>query len=292
MLLDAVAAGADAAPRAGVRRRPDGHVFSAGRRRVPVAVAPRGVEPDPDAVAAAAALIARRGAAGVHRRAATSSADGPGRAARGSPRRCGVPVLRERAGPRLPARRPPAGVRRARVAAEDRGRRRRGGRHAARLPARRSADFGDRAGRAHRRLRRAGAATHATLAGVAGRRPAPRSSTALADCERRRRRPRAVDRPAARRPRTPPRPSDADAARPPTATRSSRPAVYGELRPRLDRDAVVICDGGDFVSYAGKYVDSYQPGCWLDPGPYGCLGTGLGLRDRGPGRPTRSPGRR
>lgn len=52
--------------------------------------------------------------------------------------------------------------------------------------------------------------------------------------------------------------------------------VYGALRPRLDRDAVVIGDGGDFVSYAGKYVDAYRPGCWLDPGPYGCLGTGLG----------------
>jgi acetolactate synthase I/II/III large subunit len=52
--------------------------------------------------------------------------------------------------------------------------------------------------------------------------------------------------------------------------------VYGELRHRLERDAVIIGDGGDFVSYAGKYVDSYQPGCWLDPGPYGCLGTGLG----------------
>jgi acetolactate synthase-1/2/3 large subunit len=54
------------------------------------------------------------------------------------------------------------------------------------------------------------------------------------------------------------------------------PRIYGELRRRLDRDAVVVCDGGDFVSYAGKYVDSYQPGCWLDPGPYGCLGTGMG----------------
>ena len=52
--------------------------------------------------------------------------------------------------------------------------------------------------------------------------------------------------------------------------------VYGELRKRLDRDAVVVCDGGDFVSYAGKYIDSYGPGCWLDAGPYGCLGTGMG----------------
>jgi len=56
-----------------------------------------------------------------------------------------------------------------------------------------------------------------------------------------------------------------------------RPArVYGELRHRLDRDAIVIGDGGDFVSYAGKYVDTYQPGGFLDPGPYGCLGTGCG----------------
>jgi acetolactate synthase-1/2/3 large subunit len=52
--------------------------------------------------------------------------------------------------------------------------------------------------------------------------------------------------------------------------------IYGELRSRLDRDAIVIGDGGDFVSYAGKYVDSYQPGTFLDPGPYGCLGMGPG----------------
>ena len=52
--------------------------------------------------------------------------------------------------------------------------------------------------------------------------------------------------------------------------------VYGELRKRLDRDAIVIGDGGDFVSYAGKYVDSYQSGTFLDPGPYGCLGMGPG----------------
>src|SRR5665811_988613 len=43
-----------------------------------------------------------------------------------------------------------------------------------------------------------------------------------------------------------------------------------------DDDAVVIGDGGDFVSYAGKYVEPRQPGGWLDPGPFGCLGTGPG----------------
>ncbi|TWH01852.1 acetolactate synthase-1/2/3 large subunit [Nocardioides sp. J9] len=52
--------------------------------------------------------------------------------------------------------------------------------------------------------------------------------------------------------------------------------IYGELVPRLADDAVVIGDGGDFVSFAGKFVEPRRPGCWLDPGPYGCLGAGLG----------------
>jgi acetolactate synthase-1/2/3 large subunit len=52
--------------------------------------------------------------------------------------------------------------------------------------------------------------------------------------------------------------------------------VYGELRARLDRDAIVIGDGGDFVSYAGKLIESFQPGTFLDPGPFGCLGMGPG----------------
>jgi acetolactate synthase I/II/III large subunit len=56
-----------------------------------------------------------------------------------------------------------------------------------------------------------------------------------------------------------------------------RPArVYGELRRVLEPDAVTIGDGGDFVSYAGRYLEPAQPGTWLDPGPYGCLGTGMG----------------
>jgi acetolactate synthase I/II/III large subunit len=52
--------------------------------------------------------------------------------------------------------------------------------------------------------------------------------------------------------------------------------IYGELARLLEPDAVVIGDGGDFVSYAGKYIEPRRPGGWLDPGPYGCLGTGLG----------------
>jgi acetolactate synthase-1/2/3 large subunit len=52
--------------------------------------------------------------------------------------------------------------------------------------------------------------------------------------------------------------------------------VYAGLAEVMDRNAIVVCDGGDFVSYAGRVVDSYEPGCWLDPGPFGCLGTGPG----------------
>ncbi|MEU1886423.1 acetolactate synthase [Micromonospora rifamycinica] len=68
-----------------------------------------------------------------------------------------------------------------------------------------------------------------------------------------------------------------DAAEMAAETDPIRPArVYGELRRVLAPDAVTIGDGGDFVSYAGRYLEPSQPGTWLDPGPYGCLGTGLG----------------
>jgi acetolactate synthase-1/2/3 large subunit len=53
--------------------------------------------------------------------------------------------------------------------------------------------------------------------------------------------------------------------------------LYHELQQVLERDAVVIGDGGDFVSYAGRVIDTYEPGCWMDPGPYGCLGSGPGF---------------
>ncbi|MGI5145007.1 acetolactate synthase [Plantactinospora sp. CA-294935] len=68
-----------------------------------------------------------------------------------------------------------------------------------------------------------------------------------------------------------------DAAAMAAETDPIKPArVYGELRRVLAPDAVTIGDGGDFVSYAGRYLEPAQPGTWLDPGPYGCLGTGMG----------------
>jgi thiamine pyrophosphate-dependent acetolactate synthase large subunit-like protein len=56
--------------------------------------------------------------------------------------------------------------------------------------------------------------------------------------------------------------------------------VCGELSKVLDNDAVVIGDGGDFVSFAGKYIEPECPSGWLDAGPFGCLGTGSATRSR------------
>lgn len=52
--------------------------------------------------------------------------------------------------------------------------------------------------------------------------------------------------------------------------------IYAALLPLLTDDTVVIADGGDFVSWSGKFVEPARPGGWLDPGPYGCLGAGFG----------------
>lgn len=52
--------------------------------------------------------------------------------------------------------------------------------------------------------------------------------------------------------------------------------IYKELGEVLQRNAIVVGDGGDFVSYAGRFIETFQPGCWMDPGPFGCLGAGPG----------------
>ena len=52
--------------------------------------------------------------------------------------------------------------------------------------------------------------------------------------------------------------------------------VYRELDEFLERDAIVVGDGGDFVSFAGRVWETWEPGTWMDPGPYGCLGAGPG----------------
>ncbi|HEX9069212.1 MAG TPA: acetolactate synthase [Ktedonobacterales bacterium] len=50
-----------------------------------------------------------------------------------------------------------------------------------------------------------------------------------------------------------------------------------DLRDSLDRDAYVIGDGGDIVSYGARVIQAWEPGHWLDAGPMGTLGAGTGF---------------
>jgi len=47
-----------------------------------------------------------------------------------------------------------------------------------------------------------------------------------------------------------------------------------EIRDFLDPDAVVVGDGGDIVGISASIINAREPGHWLDPGPFGCLGVG------------------
>jgi acetolactate synthase-1/2/3 large subunit len=49
-----------------------------------------------------------------------------------------------------------------------------------------------------------------------------------------------------------------------------------DLRDALDRDAYVIGDGGDIVSFGARVIQPWLPGHWLDAGPLGTLGAGTG----------------
>lgn len=61
--------------------------------------------------------------------------------------------------------------------------------------------------------------------------------------------------------------------------------LLGEIRKRLDPDAVVIADGGDFLSFARVALSSAT---YLDPGPLGCIGLAtpfaIGAAKAAPGR--------
>jgi acetolactate synthase-1/2/3 large subunit len=50
--------------------------------------------------------------------------------------------------------------------------------------------------------------------------------------------------------------------------------LIAEVGRFADPDAIYIGDGGDFVSFAGRLIERPKPGLWIDPGPFGCLGSG------------------
>jgi thiamine pyrophosphate-dependent acetolactate synthase large subunit-like protein len=50
--------------------------------------------------------------------------------------------------------------------------------------------------------------------------------------------------------------------------------LIAEVNRFGDPDAIFVGDGGDFVSFAGRLIERPEPGLWIDPGPFGCLGSG------------------
>jgi len=50
--------------------------------------------------------------------------------------------------------------------------------------------------------------------------------------------------------------------------------LVAEVDRYADSDAIFVGDGGDFVSFAGRLIEKPKPGLWIDPGPFGCLGSG------------------
>ncbi len=66
-----------------------------------------------------------------------------------------------------------------------------------------------------------------------------------------------------------------DAAMTESDTSPVHPArLIAEVERFSDPDAIFVGDGGDFVSFAGRLLERPRPGLWIDPGPYGCLGSG------------------
>jgi len=50
--------------------------------------------------------------------------------------------------------------------------------------------------------------------------------------------------------------------------------LIAEVDRYADPDAIVVGDGGDFISFAGRLIERQKPGLWIDPGPFGALGSG------------------
>lgn len=51
--------------------------------------------------------------------------------------------------------------------------------------------------------------------------------------------------------------------------------VCGAVEQAIGDDAIVICDGGDALSFGRVALPATNPRGYLDPGPLGCLGVGL-----------------
>ena len=66
-----------------------------------------------------------------------------------------------------------------------------------------------------------------------------------------------------------------DASMTQSASSPVHPArLVAEVDRFCDPDAIYVGDGGDFVSFAGRLIERPAPGLWIDPGPFGSLGSG------------------
>ena len=50
-----------------------------------------------------------------------------------------------------------------------------------------------------------------------------------------------------------------------------------QVRETMDKDSVIVVDGGDFIGAASYILKPNGPSTWLDPGPFGTLGVGGGF---------------
>ncbi|MHB9287094.1 thiamine pyrophosphate-binding protein [Halobacteriales archaeon Cl-PHB] len=51
--------------------------------------------------------------------------------------------------------------------------------------------------------------------------------------------------------------------------------VCGAIEQAVGDDTVIVCDGGDSLSFGRVALNASGPGRYLDPGPLGCLGVGV-----------------
>jgi len=62
------------------------------------------------------------------------------------------------------------------------------------------------------------------------------------------------------------------------ASSNAKPITHqrlcSELAKFIDEDTIIVGDGGDIVAVGSKILPLTQPGQWMDPGPFGCLGVG------------------
>jgi len=56
----------------------------------------------------------------------------------------------------------------------------------------------------------------------------------------------------------------------------SQSQIFFKIQERLGRNDIVVVDGGDFAQIAGEIIYPSSPASWIEAGPFGTLGIGIG----------------